>query len=130
VVFVDHAAEHLAALHPAPERHDDRPVMVGWPLVQSVQPEHPGRVPACTHPISESITNTGPIASRHWLVYGIPPGISSMAAAPAGAAQGVNGFGRRGYGGPCPPRGAAHHYQLVVLALDSSYVGVSLEKGT
>jgi len=32
-------------------------------------------------------------------VYGIPPGISSMAAAPAGAAQGVNGFGRRGYGG-------------------------------
>jgi len=49
VVFVDHAAEHLAALHPAPERHDDRPVMVGWPLVQSVQHEHPGRVPACTH---------------------------------------------------------------------------------
>ena len=23
--------------------------MVGWPLVQSVQHEHPGRVPACTH---------------------------------------------------------------------------------
>jgi Raf kinase inhibitor-like YbhB/YbcL family protein len=55
----------------------------------------------------------------HWLVYGIPPGISSMAAAPAGAAQGVNGFGRRGYGGPCPPRGATHHYHLVVLALDT-----------
>jgi len=55
----------------------------------------------------------------HWLVYGIPPGISSMAAAPAGAAQGVNGFGRRGYGGPCPPRGAAHHYHVVVLALDT-----------
>jgi len=55
----------------------------------------------------------------HWLVYGIPPGISSVAAAPAGAAQGVNGFGRRGYGGPCPPRGAAHHYHLVVLALDT-----------
>ena len=65
-------------------------------------------------------------------MYGIPPGISSMAAAPAGAAQGVNGFGRRGYGGPCPPRGAAHHYHLVVLALDTrlglaagdKYVGV------
>ncbi len=55
----------------------------------------------------------------HWLVYGIPPGISSMAAAPTGAARGVNGFGRRGYGGPCPPRGAAHHYHLVVLALDT-----------
>lgn len=55
----------------------------------------------------------------HWLVCGLPPGISSLAAVPAGAAEGVNDFGRRGYGGPCPPRGAAHHYHLVVLALDT-----------
>ncbi len=55
----------------------------------------------------------------HWLVYGIPPSISSLAAVPAGAAEGVNDFGRRGYGGPCPPRGAAHHYHFVVLALDA-----------
>ena len=34
----------------------------------------------------------------HWLIYGIPPGISSPAAVPAGAAEGVNDFGRRGYG--------------------------------
>jgi phosphatidylethanolamine-binding protein (PEBP) family uncharacterized protein len=51
----------------------------------------------------------------HWLAYGIPPGISSLAAVPAGAAEGVNDFGRRGYGGPCPPRCAAHHYHFVVL---------------
>lgn len=55
----------------------------------------------------------------HWLAYGIPPGVSSLAAEPAGAAEGVNDFGRRGYGGPCPPRGAAHHYHFVVLALDT-----------
>lgn len=55
----------------------------------------------------------------HWLVYGIPPGISSLAAVPAEAAEGVNDFGRLGYGGPCPPRGAAHHYHFVVLALDT-----------
>jgi Raf kinase inhibitor-like YbhB/YbcL family protein len=55
----------------------------------------------------------------HWLVYGMPPGISSLAAVPSGAAEGVNDFGRRGYGGPCPPYGAAHHYHLVVLALDT-----------
>src|SRR5215469_12481638 len=41
----------------------------------------------------------------HWLVYGLPPGTSSLAAVPAGAAEGVNDFGRRGYAGPCPPRG-------------------------
>ncbi len=55
----------------------------------------------------------------HWLVYGLPAGIASLAAVPAGAAVGVNDFGRPGYGGPCPPRGPAHHYHLVVLALDT-----------
>jgi Raf kinase inhibitor-like YbhB/YbcL family protein len=55
----------------------------------------------------------------HWLLYGLPPGISSLEAVPATAAEGVNDFGRRGYGDPCPPRGAAHHYHLVVLALDT-----------
>ncbi len=55
----------------------------------------------------------------HWLAYGIRPGITSLAAVPAGAAEGVNDFGRGGYGGPCPPRGAAHHYHFVVLALDT-----------
>lgn len=55
----------------------------------------------------------------HRLVYRIPPGETSLAAMPAGAAEGVNDFGRRGYGGPCPPRGAAHHYRIVVFALDT-----------
>jgi Raf kinase inhibitor-like YbhB/YbcL family protein len=55
----------------------------------------------------------------HWLAYGIPPGVSSLTTLPAGAAEGVNDFGRAGYGGPCPPRGPAHHYHFVVFALDS-----------
>ena len=55
----------------------------------------------------------------HWLVSGLPPGVSSLPAVPANAAEGVNDFGRRGYGGPCPPRGPAHHYHFVVLALDT-----------
>jgi Raf kinase inhibitor-like YbhB/YbcL family protein len=55
----------------------------------------------------------------HWLVYGLPPGISTLGAVPGGAAEGLNDFGRRGYGGPCPLRGPAHHYHFVVLALDT-----------
>ncbi len=55
----------------------------------------------------------------HWLVYGLPPGIASLAAVPAGAAEGINGFGRPGYGAPCPARGPAHRYHVVVLALDT-----------
>ena len=58
-------------------------------------------------------------AVTHWLVYGLPAGTARLAAAPAGAAEGVNDCGRPGYGGPCSPRGPAHHYHLVVLALDT-----------
>jgi Raf kinase inhibitor-like YbhB/YbcL family protein len=32
--------------------------------------------------------------------------------------QGMNDFGRLGYGGPCPPPGAPHHYLFHVFALD------------
>jgi hypothetical protein len=33
VVLVDHAAEHLPALHRRVMRYDDRVVMIGWPLL-------------------------------------------------------------------------------------------------
>ena len=55
----------------------------------------------------------------HWLAYGIPPSVSNLATLPDGVPEGVNDFGRGGYGGPCPPRGPAHHYHFVVLALDT-----------
>ena len=34
------------------------------------------------------------------------------------AIQGTNGFGRVGYGGPCPPSGS-HHYRFTLSALSS-----------
>ncbi len=61
---------------------------------------------------------------RHWAAYDIP---ANCAALPEGAgqsggkddlAQAVNDFGRRAYGGPCPPRGhGTHHYHFRLLAL-------------
>ncbi len=54
----------------------------------------------------------------HWLAY-------HRVSAPAGGAAtvfpspsdvyGVNGFGRIGYGGPCPPPGETHHYVFLAL---------------
>jgi len=36
------------------------------------------------------------------------------------AAQGLNDFGKPGYGGPCPPRGhGVHHYHFRLYALDA-----------
>jgi Raf kinase inhibitor-like YbhB/YbcL family protein len=58
----------------------------------------------------------------HWVAFdmtGAPEGhlaagLDPSATAPA---QGQNGFGKRGYGGPCPPSGQ-HHYRFTLSALD------------
>ena len=53
----------------------------------------------------------------HWLVYDIPSGARSVTPPlPADAAQGRNGFGDVGYGGPCPPKGQTHVYLLLIYA--------------
>jgi hypothetical protein len=54
----------------------------------------------------------------HWVIWNIPPQISSIAdgSAPKGV-QGTNDFGRPGYGAPCPPSGI-HRYYFRVFALD------------
>jgi Raf kinase inhibitor-like YbhB/YbcL family protein len=54
----------------------------------------------------------------HWSVYGIPELASTVE--PDGARQGRNGFGKVGYGPPCPPEGdKPHRYAFVVYALKS-----------
>jgi Raf kinase inhibitor-like YbhB/YbcL family protein len=60
----------------------------------------------------------------HWILFNLPTGTQSLRAGmkpsrlPPGAAQGVNGFGNEGYGGPCPPKGE-HHYVHHLYALDT-----------
>ena len=67
----------------------------------------------------------------HWLLYNVPPSLSSLpegvpndAAPPVAAGQaahqGLNDFGTLGYGGPCPPPGAAHRYNFTLYALDET----------
>jgi len=55
----------------------------------------------------------------HWVIWGMDPktGVIAEAGRPAGAVEGTNDFGRRGYGGPCPPSGT-HRYFFKLYALD------------
>jgi Raf kinase inhibitor-like YbhB/YbcL family protein len=56
----------------------------------------------------------------HWVVFGIPATTTASpeGGSPGGAVEGENEFGRRGYGGPCPPPGdSPHRYVFTVYAL-------------
>ena len=68
----------------------------------------------------------------HWVVYDIPAGVRSFEEnLPKvehldGIKQGVNDFGRIGYGGPCPPKGHGYHrYFFKIYALDLESLGLS-----
>lgn len=71
----------------------------------------------------------------HWLVFGIDPAVTglpegvpaeAMTPGPPILRQGRNDFGRKGYGGPCPPSGEEHRYVFRLLALEAP---VELEAG-
>jgi Raf kinase inhibitor-like YbhB/YbcL family protein len=66
----------------------------------------------------------------HWVVWGIDPSLGEVEEGmlPLGARLGQNGFGRAGYGGPCPPPGhGTHHYHLTLFALSAP---ADLEEGS
>jgi Raf kinase inhibitor-like YbhB/YbcL family protein len=56
----------------------------------------------------------------HWLAWNIPANtvLIEEGRAPRGSSEGLNDFGARGYGGPCPHAGT-HHYHFKLYALDS-----------
>ena len=61
----------------------------------------------------------------HWAIWNIPGERTVLAenfkAGPADRtiAEAINGFGKRGYGGPCPPKvHGPHHYHFRLFALD------------
>jgi Raf kinase inhibitor-like YbhB/YbcL family protein len=62
----------------------------------------------------------------HWVIYDLPAEIRELCEGvpkerdlSGGARQGRNDFGKIGYNGPCPPRGAVHRYFFKLYALNS-----------
>ena len=61
----------------------------------------------------------------HWVVFNLPPSMNSISEGasssgnqePFGTA-GMNSFQKRGYGGPCPPKGKSHRYFFKLYSLD------------
>ncbi len=62
----------------------------------------------------------------HWIIYNIPASVKELHEdvtpsrnIPDEVMLGTNGFGRIGYGGPCPPPGKAHRYFFRLYALNT-----------
>ncbi len=62
----------------------------------------------------------------HWVLYDMDPqtfqlqqGVAKSEAVPGIGKQGLNDFGKIGYGGPCPPPGKPHRYYFKLYALDT-----------
>ncbi len=60
----------------------------------------------------------------HWLLSGVagslrelPEGVPTRDTVENIGTQGTNGFGKVGYGSPCPPPGPSHHYVFRLYAL-------------
>ena len=70
----------------------------------------------------------------HWVVFDIPAQASALKTnagnpearlAPVGAIQSITDYGKKGFGGPCPPEGHGfHQYIITVYALDVDKLGL------
>lgn len=63
----------------------------------------------------------------HWVVYGMAPDLTGLkedtpkeeSVADPKLTQGINSFGKTGWGGPSPPPGKPHRYQFTLYALSA-----------
>jgi Raf kinase inhibitor-like YbhB/YbcL family protein len=68
-----------------------------------------------------------PVGFVHWVLFNLPAevtrldeGAGSAGSNPAGSTSGYTDFGVSEFGGPAPPPGDPHRYQITVYALDVS----------
>jgi Raf kinase inhibitor-like YbhB/YbcL family protein len=90
-----------------------------------------GNVPRTARSLALEVTDPDAPGGTftHWLVWNLPAAVTQIRVndVPAGAIQGLNGFGASKYGGPCPP-GGIHHYIFDLYALDTT-LGLPSSKG-
>lgn len=60
----------------------------------------------------------------HWVLYDLDGDVIALAEGVQGLGnEGVNSFGKPGYGGPCPPPGKPHRYFFQLYALSVESIG-------
>lgn len=99
---------------------------VGLPLAWSAAPATTRSFAIIARDLDSVLSSVlGPFV--HWVVYDIPSAARELPHAlppqpelADGIRQGVNGFGKVGFAGPCPPGRSWHRYEFKVYALDTT----------
>lgn len=71
----------------------------------------------------------------HWLVFNIDPKNTSIEEGASGknmpraATELINDYGKKGYGGPGPPPGEKHEYEITIWALNASNINLREDTG-
>lgn len=110
-----------------PSRHTGDGEDVSPPLVWDGAPDGTASYAVICHDPDAPLVKSGSYGFVHWVLYGLPAGVTRLEEGTDLGVMGYNDFGRNGYGGPKPPAGhGVHHYYFWVLALDRE---LSLEPG-
>lgn len=81
-----------------------------------------GAVPEGTVELALTVVDPDARGFVHWVIAGLDPGIQALGqgAVPEGVVQAQNSAGTVGWTGPCPPKGAPHHYVFTLYALPAA----------
>jgi len=112
---------------PIPTKHTGEGEDVSPALSWRDQPDGTRSYALICHDPDAPLVKPGTYGFVHWVQYGIPGSICELPEGDRDYIQGINDFGKPGYGGPMPPEGhGTHHYFFWLLALD---VDADLEPG-
>jgi Raf kinase inhibitor-like YbhB/YbcL family protein len=109
-----------------PSRYACYEAGVGLPLAWSTAPATTKSFAIIARDLDSVLSSVlGPFV--HWVIYDIPLAAHELPDAlppqpelPNGIRQGINGFGKVGFAGPCPPGRSWHRYEFKVYALDTT----------
>ena len=105
---------------PIPTKHTGEGEDVSPALSWRGQPEGTRSYALICHDPDAPLVKPGTYGFVHWVQYGIPGSIVELPEGGGDYIQGINDFGKPGYGGPMPPEGhGTHHYFFWLLALDA-----------
>jgi len=104
---------------PIPTKHTGEGEDVSPALSWRDQPDGTRSYALICHDPDAPLVKPGTYGFVHWVQYGIPGSICELPEGDGDYIQGINDFGKPGYGGPMPPEGhGTHHYFFWLLALD------------